>query len=171
MSMVDLKIFSPRKGNQNQPSIMLDEPKISRFDRKIRLDEVGRYSVCLYHSHTYNRKEIDADFTFVDLEDDKGANNAEGSKNAAADKPTDAAAELAKELEKVGINLQGSLNDLLHTQHRFKERIRKHRSTVENIMRLIRRFSLGVAGLIIGMGVLQVVILRTFFTSSGSIRV
>lgn len=135
----------------------------SHNELKIRPNEAGEHSVCFSHSTTYTDKDIDLDVSLTKLDSHPDLMKAEP--------PKDPAGQLAKKLEKTGEDLQRDLTELLHTLRHLRNRERRGLETVESISGHIYWFSLLEMALIIGMSVLQVVILRTFFSSTGKTRV
>lgn len=128
----------------------------------------GRWRVCLLQN-SYLRKTV-ADFDAT-LRKKPGHENTVAGNKDAVDAPVDATTEMAKKLESVGNALTDNLQEMLRTLHRLKDRKRKHRQTVENILSYIKNFSVFEVLLMVGMGALEVVILRSFFTSTGAIKV
>lgn len=110
--------------------------------------EAGPYEICLSHNESPSEMDLDIDITLPfppTKEDDK--------------------------LEKAVSKLQRELSDLVHTLRYIKNRERRNLETVESIENWIFYISSFEVLLIIGMSVLQVTVLRMFFSGSAKQRV
>ena len=85
--------------------------------------------------------------------------------------PQDPTAQLAKKLEKTGESLQRDLTDLLHTLRHLRNREKRNLETVLSISARNYSISLIEMALVVGMSILQVVVMRSLFTSTGKMRV
>jgi hypothetical protein len=119
----------------------------------------GDYMFCFSNVMSFISKVIDFDIT-VSV-DDEWTRPSSGNANS----PTITA------FEKALTNLRTELRTLQNYQRYFKVRDARNLYTVEGTEQLILWFSIFESLLIIGMAILQVHVLRKFFTNSGKVRV
>lgn len=156
---VDMTVYGP------QQTILNTLRRQSHNEIKIRPTEAGEHSICFSHSSDYKLKVLDLDFTLQKLEGHPDLKKDEVSG------PQDPSAQLAKKLETTGESLQRDLTDLLHTLRHLRNREKRNLETVLSISSRIFGFSLLEMLLIVGMSALQVVVMRSLFTSTGKMRV
>lgn len=137
----------------------------SHNEIKVRPTEAGEHTICFSHSSKYDLKVLDLDFTLQKLEGHPDLKKDEVSG------PQDPTTQLAKKLETTGESLQRDLTDLLHTLRHLRNREKRNLETVLSISSRIFGFSLIEMLLIVGMSALQVVVMRSLFTSTGKMRV
>ena len=134
---------------------------------ELRPSEVGKHSICFSHAGSYEDKDLDVDIEVKKLE---GHPDLKSDATTVAN-PLDPAAALAKKLESSGENLNRELVDIIHTLRHLRNRERRNMETVESIGSHMKWFTIFEVALITGMSIVQIVILRSFFTSTGSVRV
>lgn len=113
----------------------------------------GEYSLCLTHHGHPSEKDLDVDITLPALPADSNDANQSTSKESA-------------KLQTTVTKLQHELGDLVHLLRYIKNRERRNLETVVSIETWIFYVSVFEVLLIVGMQLLQVVVLRTFFSGN-----
>lgn len=127
--------------------------KQTHAEINIKPPQHGDYSLCLTHHGMASDKNIDLDITLP------------------TPPATSSLTSEAVKLENTVSKLQRELSDLVHTLRYVKNRERRNLETTESIENWIFYISTLEVVLIVGMSLLQVTVLRTFFTGSGKHRV
>lgn len=117
----------------------------------LKPSQAGEYALCLTHSGSPTDKNIDLDITLPTP-------------------PMEVKEETGK-LQNTVPKLQRELSDLVHTLRYIKNRERRNLETVESVENWIFYISIFEVLLIIGMSILQVTVLRMFFSGSSKQRV
>jgi hypothetical protein len=115
----------------------------------IKPPQAGEYSLCLTHHGSPSDKDVDVDITLPTLPPQANQEKDETAK-----------------LENTVHKLQRELSDLVHTLRYVKNRERRNLETVESVEGWIFYISIFEVLLIIGMSLLQVTVLRMFFSGN-----
>lgn len=125
----------------------------SHAEINIKPTRPGEYALCIMHHGAPSEKNIDVDITLPLPPHNTGQQKEAAKLEAAVD------------------NLGGELTKLGRTMHSIRDRERRNLNTVEAIQDWIFYLSLFELLLIAGMSVLQVTVLRMFFSNSSKQRV
>lgn len=123
------------------------QTKQTHAEINVKPPQHGDYSLCLKHHGTPSDKTIDVDVTLPTA-------------------PTETPKEDKAHLENTINRLHKELSDLVHTMRYIKTRERRNVETVETIGEWVWCISIFEVLLIIGMSVLQITVLRMFFTGN-----
>ena len=129
--------------------------KQTHAEVNIKPSIAGEYALCISHHGNPTEKNLDIDVTLP---------------HAPSATPSEHKEQSAK-LENTITKLQRELSDLVHTLKYIKNRERRNLETVESIDNWIAGISVFELLLIVGMSILQVVVLRTFFSNKAYQRV
>lgn len=121
----------------------------------IKPPEHGEYGICFTHQGAPKEVTLDLDFTLP-------------ASPSAGSAPTSGE---AVKLENTVTKLNTELSSLVHTMRYMKNRERRHSQTLESIQNWIFYISSFEVVLIVGMSLLQVTVLRMFFSGSRKQRV
>ena len=128
-------------------------------DLTIHAAAVGEHAVCLTHNGTPTDKVVDLD---VSLTRPEGTPGKPGELQAVS--PT-------AEIEKTSARLKTDLTDLYHTLRYTKSREKRNFETVTSIKAFILKFSFFQSMVVVLSGLVQIYVLKTFFSNTGKARV
>lgn len=131
-------------------------------DRPIDLLIPGDYLFCFNNKNSFASKVVDFDIT-PSKDDDWVANRGQGGYAGPSQTLTD--------FEKALTSLKSELRTMQTYERYFKARDNRNKATVEGTDSFIFFFSIFESLLIIGMGGLQVYVLKNYFSTSGYVRV
>lgn len=139
--------------------------------------ESGDHAICFTHAIAYTDKTIDLDVNRTKLEThpDILAKKSNANKSVGEDGQSagvdDPATALAKQLEIKAGQVQADLIEMVHSLKHLRNREERNLDTVKSINKSIFTYGMLVSTIVVGMSILQVVILKTFFSASGQVRV
>lgn len=129
---------------------ILSHRKQTHEEMTIKPTVPGAYSLCIEHHGRATEKDLDVDITLPIIP---------GDANQSASKES-------RKLENTVVKLQHELGDLVHLLRYVKNRERRNLETVDSIESWVFYVSFFEVLLVVGMQLLQVVILRTFFSGN-----